>query len=1233
MKKALTTAAGSFAADGKNPRTIIYIGDGRSTAKYLTAQESDELISKLTENRISIDSYLIGARTDAQIAGALAGQTGGVVVNDTAEITAPQAAAALNAAIRSPVLWPQSVTWPEGLAEVFPKHTPPLRADRDTVLIGTFKGAGPFDIQYAVETPGGAEKLSASVKPGMSDDANNYLMQLVEYARQNGGATLPLAGTASLEQLRAAALAGAMSIKTLAGQALASGNLENAEKLIDEALRQDPNDPEASSLKGALAKKRQGGASAGGQVVIARQPAAGGGEELSLVGPGAVVNDKEVGALAEGFQQERKIIAQVVQTEVVNTINQARKLMSSDPDTASTELNLMLQNVRQAADLNPDVRDQLSDQLRTALREAARMKVEVEFRRQQQQESMAAARERQLITDNLLHNQQKLKQLMDRFDSLMNEGKYLSAEEDVAAEAVKIDPNSPVPLQAELFARTTGYYQEQMKIKLDKEKGFVDTMNLVDKSSIPFPDDPPIVYIDAEKWQQLTARRKDKYSSMDLAKVSPTEKKLKEALKSETSLDFVEQPLSVIIDYLKDFHKIQIQLDRKALEGGAVTSETPVTVNLKGIPLKSALRRMLRDLDLTFVIKKEDEDAWIVITTKEEADTNTDYFWNKAYPVADLVVPIQSNSMGGMGMMGGMGGGMMGGMGGGGMGGMSGGGMGGMGGGGMFNVGRDLLPSNIQQQLQQRIQSGNFHVYAVKDHIPAPGNAKAAPSADTPAKTEFPASAAPKSEKIPIDVAPGADARLYWDKYFSAHTPKPAAIRDAVRRLMKDKKYDHVIALIDSALRHRQAQPWMYEAMSLAMQAAGRPKEEIERAVMSALDFCDNTVDLTYIGRYLMQLGSNERALDLFRQAAQQDPMRPEPYMLGLKAARELNDLDALRWASLGIVNQSWPKDQAQVWQSGMGVANEVLKRLKTENRDKEAQEFQAELDRAMVRDCVAVVYWTGEADVDLMVQEPSGTVCSLRNPRTTAGGIMLGDVLSQTESDNSGGHSEVYVCPQGFDGTYRLKAWRVWGKVNTGKVRVEVTTHFRDKNPITVSKILPLEKDEVMVVFDLKDGRRKESLRRQQIANAADGQLAVNQQILAQQIAAAIDPGAMSSLALDRGYTTGGSADEAAGGAGAKFMPFAPRGAVGYYPQITWLSAGTMFSATAVISADRRYVRVSCSPIFSGIGNVATFNTTSGAVNNITSSSGGNNSSGGSGGNSNSNSSSSSSSSGSGVF
>ena len=53
--------------------------------------------------------------------------------------------------------------------------------------------------------------------------------------------------------------------------------------------------------------------------------------------------------------------------------------------------------------------------------------------------------------------------------------------------------------------------------------------------------------------------------------------------------------------------------------------------------------------------------------------------------------------------------------------------------------------------------------------------------------------------------------------------------------------------------------------------------------------------------------------------------------------------------------------------------------------------------------------------------------------------------------------------------------------------------------------------------------------------------------------------------------------------------------GAVGYQPVITTLPEGAMMSATAVISADRRYVRITPTPLFSGVSQVNTFNMATG--------------------------------------
>jgi len=113
-----------------------------------------------------------------------------------------------------------------------------------------------------------------------------------------------------------------------------------------------------------------------------------------------------------------------------------------------------------------------------------------------------------------------------------------------------------------------------------------------------------------------------------------------------------------------------------------------VTRNLSGVSLRSALRLMLKDLDLTYVIR----DEVLLITTPEEANAK---LVTKVYPVADLVLPINSGAGsnpfmlgGGMGGQGGFGGGLGGGMGGGGFGGgFGGGGMGGGMGGGGFGGG------------------------------------------------------------------------------------------------------------------------------------------------------------------------------------------------------------------------------------------------------------------------------------------------------------------------------------------------------------------------------------------------------------------------------------------------------------------------------------------------------------------------------------------------------------------
>ena len=111
---------------------------------------------------------------------------------------------------------------------------------------------------------------------------------------------------------------------------------------------------------------------------------------------------------------------------------------------------------------------------------------------------------------------------------------------------------------------------------------------------------------------------------------SPAGKRIVQALSEATVLEFIETPLRDVIDTLEDRHGIEIQLDCRALEEVGIPSDTPITKALGGVSLRSCLRLMLRDLDLTYTVA----DEVLLITTPEEAEDRTCV---RVYPVEDLV--------------------------------------------------------------------------------------------------------------------------------------------------------------------------------------------------------------------------------------------------------------------------------------------------------------------------------------------------------------------------------------------------------------------------------------------------------------------------------------------------------------------------------------------------------------------------------------------------------------------
>ena len=81
---------------------------------------------------------------------------------------------------------------------------------------------------------------------------------------------------------------------------------------------------------------------------------------------------------------------------------------------------------------------------------------------------------------------------------------------------------------------------------------------------------------------------------------------IEQALSSPAiEFEYVETPLADIVLDIEQKHGIEIEFDAKALEDAGVASDTAMTRNLKGLPLRSALRLLFDSVDLTFVIKND----------------------------------------------------------------------------------------------------------------------------------------------------------------------------------------------------------------------------------------------------------------------------------------------------------------------------------------------------------------------------------------------------------------------------------------------------------------------------------------------------------------------------------------------------------------------------------------------------------------------------------------------------
>jgi tetratricopeptide (TPR) repeat protein len=372
--------------------------------------------------------------------------------------------------------------------------------------------------------------------------------------------------------------------------------------------------------------------------------------------------------------------------------------------------------------------------------------------------------------------------------------------------------------------------------------------------------------------------------------------------------------------------------------------------------------------------------------------------------------------------------------------------------------------------------------------------------------------------------------------------------------------------------------PWVYEALAQALKETNASPEEIERAELSAADL--EPLDAAGYLKASVAMAENKRyeiALAFDKQAAALQPNTPQPYEAALNQAVLAKDTDAMEWAAGHLLLQDWPVNNQELHDKARVKLDSLAKTLSESGRKEDAERMLAGVNTRRQRDLVIRAGWQGEADLDLKVKALAiGCVCSCLNRQTLDGGILIGDNLSEP-------NSETYIAAQAFSGEYEVTVDRVWGRPVGDKVQLEIIQHQGTNQENR--KLVTVKPGEVVKVT-LENGNRKAlaAVPPPTTDRPAESTRASNPDRILYKLRDLSEAG----LNDGSGITGGVGSYYGATMPSLKNVKPADRSAserVAFQTKVSaFVGNGADLTLQGVVSADKRFLRLSMSPVFNTV-------------------------------------------------
>jgi type II secretory pathway component GspD/PulD (secretin) len=337
------------------------------------------------------------------------------------------------------------------------------------------------------------------------------------------------------------------------------------------------------------------------------------------------------------IQDLREIKFQKMRYQELDAEKQARKL--ADAGDTEHALEVLEDYLRHLPDsgLDPDKMGLLRRPAESKLQQYRTLDSQKKLKdaqtiRTQQQKDAHNAKEQAEVD-----KQKRLKELMDKYNTLFRQAKYSEAEM-YALQAHDLDPDNTLTAAAVEIAKRQAAVVRYRGIKQQSEDAFLEYADQAhEMGPVMSPDEP--YHIDKKAWNSRVATRKPVNLSGISTRKTEAERKIESQLYHNINMNFNNLPLGKILDDLATTEGINIVPDENALGEQGITLEQPLSIKLDNISLKSGLKLLLDKAKLTYVI----EDDVLKVTTKEHARGKMKLV---PYQVTDLVIPLGDSGPG-----------------------------------------------------------------------------------------------------------------------------------------------------------------------------------------------------------------------------------------------------------------------------------------------------------------------------------------------------------------------------------------------------------------------------------------------------------------------------------------------------------------------------------------------------------------------------------------------------------